>query len=34
LSGTTVVVATHDTSLNDVADRVVRLEDGRIVNSQ
>ena len=31
LSGTTVVVATHDQSLTEVADRVVRLEDGRIV---
>lgn len=29
--GMTVVVATHDTALVDVADRVVELQDGRIV---
>lgn len=31
LSGITVIVATHDPSLNEVADRVVHLEDGRVV---
>ena len=32
LSGTTVVVATHDQSLRDVADRTIHLEDGRIAS--
>lgn len=31
LSGITVIVATHDPNLNEVADRVVHLEDGRVV---
>ena len=31
-SGITVVVATHDQSLGEVADRVVYLEDGRLLN--
>jgi putative ABC transport system ATP-binding protein len=34
LSGTTVVVATHDQTLEQVADRVVRLEDGRVVSAR
>jgi putative ABC transport system ATP-binding protein len=33
LAGTTVVVATHDEALEDVADSVVVLEDGRIRGS-
>jgi putative ABC transport system ATP-binding protein len=33
VSGTTVVVATHDEALEEVADSVVRLEDGRTVRS-
>jgi len=32
LSGITVVVATHDPSLGEVADHVVYLEDGRLLN--
>lgn len=31
-SGTTVVVATHDEAMREYADKLVRLEDGRIVN--
>jgi putative ABC transport system ATP-binding protein len=31
LSGTTVVVATHDQTLSEVADHIVRLADGRVV---
>jgi putative ABC transport system ATP-binding protein len=34
ISGTTVVVATHDEALEEVADSVVRLEDGRTVRSR
>jgi putative ABC transport system ATP-binding protein len=33
LEGTTVVVATHDEALEEVADSVARLEDGRIKGS-
>ena len=33
LSGTTVVVATHDQSLGEVADHVIHLEDGRVVST-
>jgi ABC-type lipoprotein export system ATPase subunit len=31
LSGTTVVVATHDQTLSEVADHIVRLADGRVI---
>jgi ABC-type lipoprotein export system ATPase subunit len=34
ISGTTVVVATHDEALEEVADSVVGLEDGRTVRSR
>jgi putative ABC transport system ATP-binding protein len=30
--GTTAVVATHDPALIDLADRVIELRDGRIVD--
>jgi putative ABC transport system ATP-binding protein len=33
LAGTTVVVATHDEALEEVADSVTRLEDGRIASN-
>lgn len=33
LSGITVIVATHDQSLQEVADRTIQLEDGRVVAS-
>ena len=31
-SGTTVVVATHDETVRESADKLIQLEDGRIVN--
>jgi putative ABC transport system ATP-binding protein len=31
--GTTVIVVTHDASIGDRADRVLRLEDGRLAFS-
>jgi putative ABC transport system ATP-binding protein len=33
LSGTTVLIATHDDALVEIADSVVRLEDGRLIRS-
>ena len=31
-SGTTVLVATHDETASEYADKLMHLEDGRIVN--
>jgi putative ABC transport system ATP-binding protein len=30
--GVTAIVATHDTTLIDLADRVIELQDGRVVD--
>lgn len=33
-SGTTVIVVTHDPEVADIADRIIRLQDGRIVQGE